>query len=488
MKISCDEKICVRCLACVSESEFGGITYRNGKIIFDETRAEDWATIAAICPVGAIKLITFGGVKMDNNLVIRGVKIFKPEGQVETTNIFISGDKISKIARGEVDSSNVIDGKNKFATPGLVNAHTHASMTLLRSYSDDKALMDWLNKDIWPIEAKMTRRDIYFGAALAAIEMIRGGTTAFADMYGPCMEEVAKVVDESGMRGSLCRGLISFADGDKKLAENIELYKNFHGAADGRIQIMFGPHAIYTCPPDYLRKVAAEAQKLGAEIHIHMNETQTEINDCMKNYGKRPFEVVDETGLFDNGTLAAHCVHLSDSEIEIIKRKKIRVAHNPGSNMKLASGIAPVKKLLDEKITVALGTDGASSNNNLDMLEEIRLAALLAKVDTLDPLAVPANQALQMATEFGAKALGLQNVGRLEVGCKADIVLWNMRGVDWQPNYNPASLLVYSANSSSADTVIVDGKILMQNRELKTLDEEKIIAEFTTCANRLTKN
>ena len=416
------------------------------------------------------------------NLTIKNVRLIK-NGAVEVGDIYIKDDKISS---EEISGARVIDGKGKFATPGFVNAHTHASMTLLRSYSDDKALMDWLQKDIWPVEAKMKRRDIYWGAALAAIEMIRGGTTAFADMYGPCMEEVAKVVDESGLRGSLCRGLISFADGDKKLAENVELYKNYHGAADGRITIMLGPHAIYTCPPDYLKKVAAEAQKLGAEIHIHMNETKTEIEECIKNYGKRPFEVVADTGLFDTGTLAAHCVWLSDSEIEIIKSKKIRVAHNPGSNMKLASGICPTTKLLDAGITVALGTDGASSNNNLDMLEEVRLAALLAKVDTLNPLAVPAAQALQMATENGAAALGLKNVGRLEAGYKADIVLWDMSGVEWYPPQNPLSLLVYSANSASADTVIVDGKILMENRELKTLDEEKICAEFMQSVARLT--
>lgn len=423
-----------------------------------------------------------------NGFIISGVKMFKPSGEVETANIYVSGDKISKITQGEVEGANVIEGKNKFATPGLVNAHTHASMTLLRSYSDDKALMDWLQKDIWPIEDKMTRKDIYWGAALAAVEMIKSGTTAFADMYGPCMEEVAKVVDESGLRGCLSQGLISFVNGDKKLADNVALYKNFHGTADGRITIMLGPHAIYTCPPDFLKKVVNEAQKLGAEIHMHMNETKTEIDDCVKSYGKRPFEVVAETGLLDLGFLAAHCVYLSDEEIEIIKDKKVRVAHNPGSNMKLASGICPATKLLSKGVTVAIGTDGASSNNNLDMLEEMRLAALLAKVDTLNPLAVPAAQAIQMATENGAKALNLANVGRLEEGCKADIVLWNMRGVDWQPNYNPASLLVYSANSSAADTVIVDGKILMQGRELKTLDEEKILAEFTACANRLTKN
>ena len=423
-----------------------------------------------------------------NNFVISGVKMFKPSGEVETANIYVSDDKISKITKGEVEGANIIDGKNKFATPGLVNAHTHASMTLLRSYSDDKALMDWLQKDIWPIEDKMTRKDIYWGAALAAVEMIKSGTTAFADMYGPCMEEVAKVVDESGLRGCLSQGLISFVNGEKKLADNVELYKNFHGTANGRITVMLGPHAIYTCPPDFLSKVVSEAQKFGAEIHMHMNETQTEINDCIKNYGKRPFEVVAETELLDLGMLAAHCVHLSDAEIEIIKAKKVRVAHNPGSNMKLASGICPATKLLSEGVTVAIGTDGASSNNNLDMLEEMRLAALLAKVDTLNPLSVPAAQAIQMATENGAKALNLANVGRLEEGCKADIVLWDMCGADWQPNYNPASLLVYSANSSAADTVIVDGKILMQGRKLKTLDEEKILAEFTACANRLTKN
>ncbi len=425
----------------------------------------------------------------ENEIIIRNVKILNPDGKVEVGNIFIKDDKISRISGVDdvaINAGNIIDGSGKFAVPGFVNAHTHASMTLLRSYSDDKALMDWLNKDIWPIEAKMNAKDIYAGAALAAVEMIRGGTTAFIDMYGPNMEEVAKVVEESGLRGILSRGIIGVADGDKKLEENVELYKNFHGKADGRITVMFGPHAIYTCPPEFLKKVYDAAAKFGAEIHIHMNETRDEINECQKNYGKRPFEVVAETGLFDLGTVAAHCVWLSDEEIKIIRDKKIRVAHNPGSNMKLASGIAPVTKLLREGITVALGTDGTSSNNNLDMIEEIRLAALLAKVDTLDPLVVPAFEAIKMATENGAKAAGLQNVGRIEKGYKADLILLDMSGADWQPNYNPVSLLAYSANSSAVDTVIVDGKILMEKRELKTLDEEKIISEFNVRANRLT--
>ncbi len=425
----------------------------------------------------------------ENEIIIHNVNYFKPSGEVEVGNIFIKGNKISKITSGDeknIQAENIIDGRGKFAVPGFINAHTHASMTLLRSYADDLALMDWLNKHIWPVEGKMKSSDIKIGAELAAVEMIKGGTTTFMDMYGPNMEEVAKVVETSGLRGVLCRGLIGIFDGDEKLATNVELFKNWNGKADGRIKVMFGPHAIYTCPPDYLKKVYNAAEKLGAEIHIHMNETFDEINDCMKNYGKRPFEVVEETGLFNLGTLAAHCVHLSDKEIEIIKNKKIRIAHNPGSNMKLASGVCPATKLLKENICVGLGTDGASSNNNLDMLEEIRLAALLAKVSTLDPLEIPAVEALKMATEYGAKAVGIDDIGKISEGCKADITLFDMSGAEWLPCYNPVSLLVYSANSSSVDTVIVDGKILMEKRELKTLDEEKIISEFKNCADKLT--
>ena len=431
---------------------------------------------------------------INSKMIIKNTSVLRHNGDIQDADIIIEDDKIAFVGRvvngnvlaDHVKNIKIIDGKGKLAVPGLVNAHTHASMTLLRSFADDKKLMDWLQEDIWPIEAKMGREDIYIGAALAAVEMIRSGTTAFADMYGPCMDEVAKVVDESGLRGVLSRGLIGVVDGDKKLQENIELFKEFHNASEGRVTVMFGPHAIYTCPPEYLIKVANAASELGAEIHIHMNETLDEINGCLKDYGKRPFEVVNETGLFDQGTLAAHCVHLSPEEIEIIKEKKIRVAHNPGSNMKLASGIAPVTKLLDEGVVVALGTDGASSNNNLDMLEEVRLAALLHKVNTLDPLAIPAAEALRLGTEYGAKAIGLNGVGRIEKDYKADIVLYDMKNAEWQPRYNPISLLVYSANSSSVDTVIVNGKVLMEHGELKTLDEEKILFNFNQCFHRLT--
>ena len=424
-------------------------------------------------------------------MLIKNVTAVLPDGSTPVTNIMIDKNKIAGI--GEVPEdfrpAKVIDGTNHLAIPGFVNAHTHASMTLLRSYADDMALMDWLNKEIWPAEAKMNDEDIYWGAMLAMLEMVRTGTTTYADMYGPWMERVAEATIDAGLRGVLSRGIIGVApDGEQKIQENADLFRQFNGAADGRLKVMFGPHAPYTCPPKFLEKVAAAAQDLGAEIHIHMHETMDEINGSLKEYGERPFTWVEKTGLFDGkGTLAAHCVHLDDSDFAILKKHNIRVAHNPGSNMKLASGVAPVPRLLLEGIVTALGTDGTSSNNNLDMLEEVNLAAMLHKVNEADPLAVPAFTALQMGTEFGGKAVGIEDIGRLEKGYKADITLLNMQGPAWCPRNNPVSLLVYSANASSVDTVIVDGNVLMEKNELKTLDEERILFEAQRCADRITK-
>ena len=424
------------------------------------------------------------------NTLIKNVTALLPDGTTPVTNIAITKDRITAVGDIPEDfrAEKTIDGTAHFAIPGFVNAHTHASMTLLRSYADDMKLMDWLEQMIWPIEAKLRSDDIYWGAMLAAVEMIRSGTTCFADMYGPDMERVAEVADRSGLRAVQSRGLIGVVpDSDKKLAENAALYENFHGAADGRITVMFGPHALYTCPPDYLTKVAEKAQELGAEIHIHMSETVGEVENCIKEYGKRPFAHVASTGLFESGTLAAHCVHLDDEDIDIIKKYHIRVAHNPGSNMKLASGTAPVPRLLEEGVCVALGTDGASSNNNLDMLDEVQLAALMHKVNSLDPLAIPALTAVKMGTEYGAQALSLHDVGRLQAGDKADIVLFSMHGAAWTPCYHPVSLLAYSAKSSSVDTVMVDGQILMENGEIKTFDEERVLYEAQKVADRLTK-
>lgn len=422
--------------------------------------------------------------------LIKNVQALLPDGTTPLTNIMIEGDRIK--AMGEVPEGflpdKTIDGKDHFAIPGLVNAHTHASMNLLRSYADDMELMDWLTNKIWPVEEKMGSDDIYWGAMLAAAEMIRSGTTAFADLYGPCEERVAEATLESGLRGILSRGLIGVApDSDKKLDEAAALYRDFHGAGEGRVTVMFAPHALYTCPPEFLKKVSKAAGEYNAEIHIHMSETQGEVENCLKEYGKRPFAHVESTGLFEHGTMAAHCVHVDDEDIDIIKKHHIRVVHNPGSNMKLASGVAPVPRLLKEGICVGLGTDGASSNNNLDMLEEVQLSALLHKVAACDPLAVPALEAVKMGTEYSAQAVGLKDAGRLEAGALADIVLFDLNNLMWCPRHNLVSLLAYSARSSSVDTVLVAGKVLMENHELKTLDEERIRFEAQRCADRLTQ-
>lgn len=420
-----------------------------------------------------------------SKLLIKGASVLQPDYTVEVADIAIEGQDILAVGELPADfvADQVIEGKDHFAVPGLVNAHTHASMTLLRSYADDLALMDWLNNHIWPIEAKMKERDIRVGAELAVLEMIRTGTTAYADMYGPWMESVADVTIQAGIRGILARGPIGmFPGSEKTLEDNVELFKNYHGAGDGLISVMLGVHAPYTCPPAFCEYAASLAKANNMSVHIHMNETQAEIQEIAEKYGKRPFKYIEDTGLFDMPAIAAHCVWLDDEDISIMKKHNITAVHNPASNMKLASGIAPVPKLMAEGVNVALGTDGCSSNNNLDMLEEVRLAAFLHKVNALDPLAVPAAEALKLGTENGAKALGLTKVGKLAPGCKADIVLYDMNKPEWCPRHNLVSLLVYSASSSSVDTVICNGKVLMEKYQLKTLDEEKILAEANKAA------
>ncbi len=422
------------------------------------------------------------------NILVKGASVLQPDYTTKVADIAITDDKI--VAVGELPAGfvadNTINGKDKFAVPGFVNTHTHASMTLLRSYADDLALMDWLNNHIWPVEAKMVEKDIRVGGELAVLEMIKSGTTAFLDMYGPYLESVIDVTAKAGIRGVFSRGPIGFIPGqDKVLDENAVMYKNYNGTADGRITVAMGVHAPYTCPPEFCEKAAGLAKDNGMHMHIHMSETQDEINQMQEKYGKRPFKYIEETGLFDVPAIAAHCVWLDDEDFAIMKKHNIAVAHNPASNMKLASGIAPVPRMLKEGITVGLGTDGTSSNNNLDMLEEIRLAAILHKVNELDPLSVPAAEALKMGTETGAKAIWLDDTGVIAPGKKADIVLYDLNRPEWCPRHNLVSLLVYSASSASADTMICNGKVIMEKGKVLTMDEERILHEAQEAAMAL---
>lgn len=368
----------------------------------------------------------------------------------------------------------VLDGKGRLAAPGFVNTHTHIAMGLFRNYADDLELMDWLANEIWPAEAKLTGELATMGTQLGIAEMLRSGTTCFNDMYF-FMDEVAEVVKETGIRAVLSRGMAGVAPtAMQALSESRDLYNKWHGFDNSRIKVMLGPHAPYTCPDDYMRKVMDLAHELGAQIHVHLCETKTEVNDVIKATGKTPIAHFNDLGVFDVGCVAAHCVHVTEDDLRIMHEKNVRVAHNPQSNLKLASGIADLPAMLQQGLTVGLGTDGSASNNNADMLEEVRLAAMLHKATHYDPKVIPAHTALALGTVEGAKVLDYQDLGLLKEGYRADIVLYDTTGVHWLPRYNDVASLVYAANSSDVATTIVAGKILMKDRELLTIDEEKL--------------
>jgi len=405
-------------------------------------------------------------------------------------DILITDDRITSLAARpdmlvESEADHVINGEKLIVMPGLVNTHGHAAMTLFRSYADDMPLKEWLEQKIWPIEEHLSGNDIYWGTLLAIAEMIKGGTTTFTDMYF-FMERVAEATAESGIRAVLARGLIGFGDSAKTgLQETAAFIDNWHGAAEGRINITIGPHAPYTCPPVFLEKVIALAGRTGRPLQIHLAETAGEVNDSIREYGVSPIEMVYKLGLFDCKVTAAHCVHVSEHDIALMAEKNVGVANNPGSNLKLGSGIAPVAEMLQSGIKVGIGTDGASSNNNLDMIEEMRLAALLAKGISLDPTLINAGTALQMATGMGAEALFLEKTGRLREGFKADLIGLRHDRPHLTPLHDPPAHLVYAAAAADVNLVMVDGKILLEDGELKTLDEEKIRAEACRCADRL---
>ncbi|OJF17372.1 MAG: N-ethylammeline chlorohydrolase [Bacillaceae bacterium G1] len=376
--------------------------------------------------------------------------------------------------------------RGKILLPGLVNTHTHAAMSLLRGYADDLPLQQWLEEKMWPMEAQFTDREVYWGSALSVVEMIKSGTTCFADMYDH-MDQVARVVEEAGVRACLARGVIGLGEPavvQGKIAEMTQFAKAYHGAANGRITTMVSPHALYTCPPEVLEQIIAISEELDLPIHTHLSETKKEVEDCWATYGKPPVLVLEEIGLFRRPTHVAHAVHLTEAELDLLAQRGVSVSHNPGSNLKLASGIAPVPAMLRRGMTVSLGTDGAASNNNLDMFEEMRLASLIHKGNTLDPLAVSAEQALAMATVEGAKSLGLDAViGTLEAGKEADFIVVQPTQPHWQPLYDPVSHLVYSARAEDVLDVYVQGKPIMLNRQLTTLDEERIVYEVRQITN-----
>ncbi|HHW91289.1 MAG TPA: amidohydrolase [Firmicutes bacterium] len=405
------------------------------------------------------------------------------EGQIFDPGVIaVRGDEILYVgpAGGELPPywkpQRVINAENKLVLPGLVNSHTHAAMVLFRGNGDDLSLQEWLENKIWPLENKLSAEAVYWGTLLAIAEMFLSGITAFADMYF-FPDAIARAVAESGIRAAIAPGLLGISpDSATRLREAISFCQEWNGAAGGRVTTMLGPHAPYTCPPEYLAQSLAAARDIEVGIHIHLAETETEIRGIKDQYGVSPVAYLCRQDLSNVHILAAHCVHLEDADIDLLSQNNINVVHNPGSNLKLASGIAPVPRLLTAGIPVALGTDGAASNNNLDILEEARLVALIHKGYTGQPTVIPAEEALKMATANGAAALGLKRkCGRLKAGMKADLILIDRQQPHLYPRFNPLSALIYSARSSDVDTVIVNGEIVVERGELCTLDGEKIM-------------
>lgn len=396
-------------------------------------------------------------------------------------DVLVENDRISAvgdISAEQGDRAIIINGTGKLLMPGLVNGHTHVPMTLLRNYADDLSLHTWLFDHIMPAEDRLTGQDVHWGTLLGIMEMLSSGTTCFIDMYF-FMDDIASAVETSGIRAQLSRGMTCMEDGpdfseNKSLNENINFYRNWNGAGDGRIMAAFAPHAIYTCSPDYIRAIRDTAEKYDAPVHVHVDETKTEHEDSLKNFGKTPVKHLYDLGVFDRRTVAAHCVWITDGDIDLLKEKNVSIAHNPTSNLKLASGIAPIPASMEKGVNVILGTDGASSNNNLNMFEEINLAALIHKGVHKNPVLVNAGEALKMATVNGAKALGMNDLGSIREGNKADLIMLDIDKSHFMPLNNPVSALAYSAQGSDVSLTMVNGRILYEKGEFKTIDKEKV--------------
>lgn len=427
---------------------------------------------------------------MESILIKRGT-VVPCDGKrvvLESTDVLVEDGRIAQIGEVKKKADVEIDARGKVVLPGLVNAHTHLAMVLFRGVADDMELMEWLEKKIWPMELHLSAEHVYWGALLGCLEMIKSGTTCFADQYF-FMDRVAKAVEEAGIRGVLSYGIIELGDSERRKSEirkGVELVKNFHRRGNGRILTMFGPHAPYTCSRECLAEVKELAAKYQVGIHIHLSESEGDIQSTLEFQGERPIKLLDQIGFLGPEVLAAHCVRVNEEEIEILRRRDVKIAHNPVSNLKLASGIAPVAQYLKRGVTVGIGTDGAASNNNLDMFEEMKICSLIAKIRENDPTVVNVWDVLEMATIGGARALGLEKeIGSLEVGKKADIILVDMRSPHLTPRHNVVSHLVYAASGADVTDVICDGKIIMRDRELLTLEEDIVLSRAQAMATDL---
>ncbi len=415
-------------------------------------------------------------------LIINGT-VITMEGEdsvIENGAVAVKGENIAAVGKesdlAQYKVSKIIDAKGGIIMPGLINSHTHAAMTIFRGLADDLPLMTWLNDHIFPAEAGLNPEKVHDGALLACAEMILSGTTCFCDMY-LFEDHVAQAAKEAGMRAVVGEVLFDFPSpnygpldkGFLYTERLIEKYRN-----DSLINIAVEPHSPYLCAPDLLQKASLLAKKNDMLLVIHVSETQSEVSQIKERYGFTPVGFLASLGILSSNLLACHCVHLTEDDISLLKKHDVKIAHNPESNMKLASGIAPISELLKNGVCAGIGTDGCASNNNLDIFHEMSMAGKLGKMHMHDPSAMTAKSVLRMATINGARALGLSDVtGSIEPGKKADIIILDIRKPHLTPMYNPVSHIVYAARGRDVTTSVINGKLIMEERKILSFETAK---------------
>jgi len=404
----------------------------------------------------------------------------------EVQDVLIQGNRFSRIGPGlDARADQVVDGSGQAIQPSFANGHTHAAMTLLRGFADDMELHTWLNNYIWPLEARLTPEDVTIGAKLACLEMIKSGTTFFNDMYWH-YEATARAVEEMGIRAALSSVFIDFNDSStaqRRWQECLELFKGSRNASE-RITFALGPHAIYSVGRDSLLKVRDFAREHGVLIHLHLGETEKEFQDARQQWGMTPVEYLHSLDLLGPNLCACHAIWLTEADMDLLATKNVKVIHNPASNLKLCSGFFPYAGLKSRGVCIGLGTDGCSSNNNLDMLEEMKIASLAAKAWAKDPTLMPAQEIFDAATRSGARIFGL-DCGEIREGRLADCILVDLNHPQLVPNHTLISNLVYSASGGCVSTTICDGRVLMRNRHVE--GEEEILTQAREAAERLAR-
>lgn len=435
-------------------------------------------------------------------MIFKNICVISGHEVLENAYIKTDGEKITYVGKAEPEAApgeEIYDGTGKAALTGFYDMHCHVPMTYLRGHGEGLPLQRWLNEKIFPFEARLTGEDVYWSTKLGAMELIASGCASFSDMYF-FITDMAQSIDECGLKANICHGISSF-DPDVRLEDmkgymdTMELdrmvkdgcFGGKKGSGEGsRIRVDMGLHAEYTSTEGLVRQIAAAAKDAGLNVHTHISETQLEHRECKERHGGRtPVQYFKECGLFDNYVNAAHCVYIEDSDIDIMKEHGACVVHNPSSNMKLGSGFAPVKKFLDRGLRVTVGTDGASSNNNLNMLEELNMAGMIARGFTGDANAVSCSMLLSDAAREGALMQQRPDCGRLEAGYRADIIVIDLEKPHLQPVLDVMSNIVFSAQSSDIVLNMIDGRVVYKNGEFLTIDRERVLAEAGTRVKRI---